>query len=495
MTEQGRELPSPTAPLNAAKVFLAETCIHADALTLCYWRGTFWQHVGSHWKELSKDDIRRRLYEFTAEAIYTKTTDKGIVVVMPWLPNDRRISMLVDALKAACALPDDIEPGSWLDGRTTGTTIALRNGLLDLNGRTLVPHTPLFFNMLALPFDYDAEAKCPEWDAFMRDLWGDDDEPPMALQEAMGAAVGGMLDLHRILVLVGPPRAGKSLIASIFEALVGKANTTWPRLVGLAEDKTLSSLIGKSLCIIADMRATARRAPEIAEALLGISGGDSFTIDRKYKEAWIGRLPVMLVMVSNELPTIRDASGALPSRYLPLILTQSWQGREDRGLKARLMGELPGILNRALDGLDALVKRGQFTVPKVSLEAVDELADMASPMKRFVEERLIVAPSDAEAGEYVVAVDALLLAYNVWARENREEEIGGAMLGKRLRAVVPQLRRSQPRDDAEGRRTSSYSGIRLAQARVGFGTGGTGNLAELAARTGKNLHVIGGGKP
>ena len=89
-------------------------------------------------------------------------------------------------------------------------------------------------------------------------------------------------------------------------------------------------MIGKSVCLIGDMRATGNKVPDIAEALLGISGEHSFTIDRKYIVAWIGKLSVFIVMASNELPTIKDASGALPSRYLTLPMTISWREKEDR---------------------------------------------------------------------------------------------------------------------------------------------------------------------
>lgn len=454
MTEQAPELPPPTAPYDVAERFLADTCTHPDALTLRYWRGTFWCWAGSHWAEQSRDHIRALLYDFTKCAIYVRKTKEG-PQLMPWCPNDRRVSALVDALKAASALPDDIEPGSWLVERQSGKTIALQNGLLEVNGRKLVPHTPLFFNTLALSFAYDAAAECPNWDGFMADLWGNGEEP-LALEEALGAAIAGKLDLHRILVLVGAPRSGKSTISAIFEALAGRPNVASPNLIGLTDDKTLASVIGKSLVVIGDVRAMGGKEPHIAEVLLKISGGDSFTIDRKYKDPWTGRLLALIVMVSNELPTIRDASGALPARYLTLILQKSWKGREDLGLRERLLGELPGILNHALDGLDELEKNGRFTEPAASREIAEELSDMASPMARFLEERCIV---DAD---HSAPVDELWREYNSWAQQYHEATVGKDLFGKRLHAAIPEVTRTQQRV-SDGRRIWKYSGVRLAR--------------------------------
>jgi putative DNA primase/helicase len=483
-------LPPPAAPFDVVKVFLAEKHAYDDTLTLRYWRGGFWRWVGPRWVELDKDHVRKLLYEFTDSALYIKRTNDGDKH-MPWLPNDRRISALVDAMKAACETPADIDAPVWLDGRKTGTIVACGNGLLQLDGRKLIPHTPHFFNLQALPFNYDSAAASPIWDGFMRELWGEDDEPPKALEEMMGAAVAGKLDLHRILVLVGPPRGGKSLIASTFEALVGPMNTSWVSLTGLTDDRTLSSLIGKSLVINSDIRATRRRGPEIAEVLLRISGQDSFTIDRKYKEAWTGPLHVLVVQISNELPTIRDASGALASRYLPLILTQSWLGREDPTLKERLMAELPGILNRALAGLDAIEANGRFTVPKASQEVAEELVEMASPMMRFVQERLTVMPEAGNRDDYMVETGELLRAYNDWAMSNHEEQINRSRLGQRLRAVLPQVQRAQPRHAVRGR-IVAYSGIRLEAKESDQQRAVHGALSEVMQRTKQNIRVIEG---
>lgn len=484
------ELPPPTAPLEVAKIFVTEQCQQGGAPTLLYWRGGWLAYNGAGWGEQSADTIRARLYEFTGKAVYVRQV-KGEKEIISWLPNDRRISALVDALKSVCLVPAELGARCWLDGRKTGTIIACRNGLLELKSRELIPHTPRYFNLTTLPFDYDPAAECPTWEKFMDDLWPGDDEPPNALEEMMGCAVAGKLDLQRIGVLIGPSRSGKSVIAAIFAALVGETNATWPALAGLADDGIRSSLIGKSLCVFADVRATAGKTPAIAEALLGISGQDSFTINRKYKEAWIGSLSTFLLMISNEFPTLKDASGALPRRYLPLILTESWLGREDRSLKARLLAELSGILNRALDGLEAVENSGRFTEPRASQGAAEELADMASPMKRFVDERIVEPPEGATRADYTATVDAVFRAYNAWADANHEERINKAWLGQRLHAVLPRITRSQLRAE-DGSRTPTYVGLRLLQGETTVEKLARAAVTELSRRTGKTVRVIAG---
>ena len=55
----------------------------------------------------------------------------------------------------------------------------------------------------------------------------------------------------------------------------------------------------------------------VVERLLSISGEDTLTVDRKYREPWTGQLPTRIVILSNELPRLTDSSGALASRISP----------------------------------------------------------------------------------------------------------------------------------------------------------------------------------
>ena len=131
---------------------------------------------------------------------------------------------------------------------------------------------------------------------------------------------------------------------------VCSGNPAWrPDIMGLATNFGIAPLIGKSLAIIGDARLSSRAdQAAITERLLSISGEDNLTIDRKFLPAWTGRLGVRFLIMTNELPRLADASGALASRFIVLMMQNSFYGREDRGLKNRLLIELPGILNWAL---------------------------------------------------------------------------------------------------------------------------------------------------
>ena len=84
-------------------------------------------------------------------------------------------------------------------------------------------------------------------------------------------------------------------------------------------------LIGKMLAVVADARLGSKAdVHAVAEQLLSISGGDPQTINRKSQTFWTGYLGVRFLITTNELPTIADASGTLPSRFVLLKLTRSF---------------------------------------------------------------------------------------------------------------------------------------------------------------------------
>ena len=91
--------------------------------------------------------------------------------------------------------------------------------------------------------------------------------------------------------------------------------------------------------------------------------------------------------MTNELPRLSDASGALASRFIVLTMTKSFFGKEDHGLTKKLLAELPGILNWALEGWRQLHDRGHFIQPTSAQDAIDDLEDLGSPITAFLRVR------------------------------------------------------------------------------------------------------------
>jgi putative DNA primase/helicase len=451
-------LPPPSQPMAVARIFVDE-CLHKDILTLRHWRGGWWMWKTTHWIEAEDAAVCSILYRFTEHAVYLEGKNEK-----KWAPTRRKIGDLVAALAGICLLPNDIDQPGWLDGEAAenGVIVSVKNGLLDVGARRLLPHTPQFFNQTSVPFDYDPGAAEPRrWLDFLALLWPMEPAAIDVLGEWFGYIVSGRTDLHKILLMVGPTRGGKGVIARALAALIGRKNVAGPTLNSLGSEFGLAPLIGKPLAVISDARFAGRDASIVVERLLSISGEDMLTVNRKYRDQWTGKLPSRLHVLSNELPKLGDASTAIVGRVVLLLLSHSWLGREDHQLEPALHTELTGILNWALDGLQRLTveNENRFT-PLVSAdEAIITMRDLASPVAAFVREQCEVHP------QREIPSDDLYAAFKPWAEDNGHSKKSKATFGRDLRAAVPSVSVRRPRDHSDrsdrDHRRPFYVGISL----------------------------------
>jgi putative DNA primase/helicase len=456
-------LPPPTAPMTVAREFVRHCCTHNGAgLTLRYWNGGWWTWRTTHWSEVQERAVRSLLYAFTEGAFYID--DKG--VAKPWSPTRKRIGDLLEALSALVILSDDIATPCWTDGREMDNPIvAVTNGLLDISSKELHAHTPRYFNQTSVPFNYNPKAPSPQkWFAFLDELWPQEPDAVNVLGEWFGYVISGRLDLHKILLTVGPTRGGKGVIARILAALIGKRNVCGPTLNSLGGDFGLAPLLGKSLAVISDARFVGKNGGIVVERLLSISGEDTLTVNIKYREQWNGKLSCRLHIISNELPKLGDASTAIVGRFVLLPLSRSWLGKENHGLEVELCAELPGILNWSLEGLERLTftNGNRFTRIAAADEAIIAMRDLASPVGAFVRERCVVGPREKDGSERASDVDVLYSAYKTYCEDSELPKLSKALFGRDLRAVAPSVRKTRPRaKEGQDKRPHVYTCIRL----------------------------------
>jgi putative DNA primase/helicase len=463
LPDPAQTLMPPGRPYEVAAIFLMQKyCAPSMERTLYWWRATWMVWRGSHWQELTRASLRAQLYHFTALATYVDADGN----MKPWAPTEKKITDLAGALASLCELSDVIEAPCWLDGRQTGTMIAVANGLLDVASRELTPHTPQFFNLHAVPFAYDAAAPEPEqWFAFLDSVWpsldGTSAHPAQdLLQEWFGYVLSGRTDLQKMLLMHGPTRGGRGTIGRVLTGLLGKDNVAGLRFDDLGKDFGMAHLIGKPLAIIGDERFSGKRMSEVVSALLMITGEDTIPVNRKKRDYWNGKLPTRLMVFSNELQKLSDASATIVGRFQVARMTKSWLGREDIGLLDRLLGELPGILNWALEGLRWLMDSGKFTTDPEAAETVAQMTALASPMQTYVEENCVVG----EGKEFQTYSVTLYHDHCAWRKVNGHMPIANNTFGVSLRAAFPQIR-SKRVTRPDGSQFRVYLGIRLKKPR------------------------------
>jgi len=436
-------------PGTTARTLLHRRYAHADGARLICWQGTFYEWNGANWQELREYDVDHLVYDFLDR-------DGG----NDYKPKKTNVSELCHALKNVAYFKSESAPPCWV--RDDGTRpppeqiIACANGLLHLPTRTTTPATPQFFSLNAVPFNYEPNAPAPaQWLRFLHNVWPNDSEAIATLQELFGYLLTPDTSQQKIFLIIGPKRSGKGTIARVLTEMLGAANVAGPSLASMAGDFGLQPLIGKQAAIVSDARLGGRTDPkQVAENLLRVSGEDRVDVARKGTTALSLKLGVRFVLLTNELPRIADASGAMASRFVILAMTESFIGREDPGLTSKLLRELPGVLAWAVEGWHRLNARGHFIEPRSSSELVQELADLGSPIGAFVRD-------ECRCGEAAEVEGVKLFdAWRTWCARQGMAHAGTVQtFGRDLRAAYPAITQGQRRVGND--RSRVYRGIAL----------------------------------
>jgi putative DNA primase/helicase len=449
----------PSAPLVSARAYLDREHCGRTVPTLHHQNATFFSWRKTHYCEITGEEIRSQLYAFLDRAEQPGQREGETI---PFNPTKSKVANVVEALAAETQLPSTIKAPCWLDDGNNPDAkdlVSCTNGLLYLPTREVFAHSPRLFSLNALEFPYDSNAAIPlEWLKFLKALWPDDPQSITMLQEMFGLLLTGDTSYQKAFLLVGPKRSGKGTIARVLTKLLGAANVCGPTLSSLAQNFGMSPMIGKRLAIISDARLGGKADHQIVvERILAVTGEDSLDIDRKFRDPWTGKLETRILMLTNELPKLADASGAFASRFMILLMKNSFFGKEDQGLADRLIGELPGILNWSLDGWKTLQARRRFVQPASSAAAQRDFEDLGSPIGAFVRDCCIIGPTAS------CRPDDLYKRWLAWCHEQNITHPGTVQtFGRDLRSVIPGIRTIQHR--VQGTPERFYEGVTLASA-------------------------------
>ncbi|MFD7570687.1 phage/plasmid primase, P4 family [Streptomyces sp. NPDC059810] len=454
--QENNRMPSPDTPVKVARQIIERMWTHGGHPTLLRWRGSWVQWTGAHWREIEHQSVTASIQAAMEHATYERVDkETGELTKVDWNPNTQRVSDVANAVKNVSLLRQDVESGSWIDGREAGRTVAFENGLLDISSRTMTPATPVYFNASSLPYAYrETDEQPTEWLKFMESVFPGDEESIRALQEWFGYVISGRTDLQKALMIIGPRRSGKGTIAAVLEALVGEKNMAGPTLAGLSQNFGLQSLIGKSAAVIDDARSPSRDQGIILERLLSMIGQGVLTVDRKNRDPWIGRIPARVMLMSNQLPDFADSSGAFAGRFVILDMKVSFYGREDPHLRDRLLEEIPAILRWSLDGLDRLTKRGHFVEPKTAASTRNTFEDSTATIKAFVEQLCEVDPG------HKIVKNLLFQVWVSWCEQRNFKPGTESTFAKNLKAFDPGIESYRSR--AKGETNWYFTGIKTA---------------------------------
>jgi putative DNA primase/helicase len=339
--------------------------------------GVCWKYNSRFWEPTTDDVINNLLL---SEAISSKIGDSSL-------------SSLVGSAKRLFDY--------WLggDNKTMGfnldapPVVNCHNGevWIDKEGKPeLRPHRPDSRLTSCLPIAYDPEATCPTFDSALLAIFSKASDPTDMVRhwnEVMGYGIQPLRDIACFWLLIGDGNNGKTKLLETLQRLVGSQAVFNTSIGNFSKDKfNVPGLHGKLLLVDDDIT----EGTHLADGLLKtISEAKDLSTRHAYgARTFKFRCLALPIMAGNHWPTTSDNSHGLRRRAQVIPFDRIFTKEDaDKELFPTIWEkELPGILNRALEGLARLRARGDFAPPADCLLAAQEFMAHANPLVAFIED-------------------------------------------------------------------------------------------------------------
>lgn len=257
--------------------------------------------------------------------------------------------------------------------------IPVLNGILDIFTRELEPFSPKYTFFTKIPVTYDASQKNELFEKFQSEIHKTVEDVKIN-QEMYGYCLLRNYKFEKAIMKIGGGRNGKSKDIECLKRLLGANNCVSIPLQTLENDKFIIAELHNKL---------ANLGPDISNESLkhtanikGLTGGDTFTADRKFKNKINFVNHAKMIFGTNNLPDVKnDESFGWHARWIFLeypyrfedpdvYYSLTSQERLDQNIrladknivsKMTTPEGLSGILNWALEGLSRLTSQKQFT--------------------------------------------------------------------------------------------------------------------------------------
>lgn len=305
------------------------------------------------------------------------------------------------------------------------------NGLLDLRDMTLHPHSPDFLSTIQLPVAYDPNADCQRFGQFLDQVLAAD--TVAVVQELLGYALVPDVRYQQAFLLLGAGANGKSVLLDVLRALVGPHNCSATPLQNLTSDKfAAATLVGKTLNLCADLSATTQKSTSVLKEVVA---GDTMVAQEKHRQPFTFRPFARLIFSANEAPGTTDASHGFWRRWVTIPFPRIFGtgegavGPQDRNLTAKLLAELPGILNYALVGLVRLRAQGGFSESESCAAALEGYRRRTDSVLEFLADACEKGP------QFATPKAALYSSYQDFCNVAGREPLGRTRFYERISAT------------------------------------------------------------
>lgn len=295
--------------------------------------------------------------------------------------------------------------------------INVKNGLLNINTKQILPHSSDFISVKQFPVVYDPNAKWTEVLKFFKQV--QNREGVTTLIKMFGyILMTYTVKYQKAFFFAGRGDNGKSVVIDLIEAFIGEDNCSSVKLHDLRNDRFMAAkMYGMIANTYADIPATNLQDVGLFKALVS---GDRITAQHKYGKLFDFRNRAKLVFSGNTIPLSEGEDDlAYFKRWVILRFEALFKGsKQDKELIKKLITpqNLSGSLNLALVGIKLLERDGFENIP---IEVIREEYDRQSlSHTTFVESKCTV--NLMKMNDYFIAKDNY---YSTYLNHCKEMEI------------------------------------------------------------------------
>lgn len=359
-------------------------------------RGWFeWTDFG--WRSLeSQHGPMNRVIELTQEALWevpTLTDSDARDELSADVRRAEKASAIRGILTLASTLPGIARQDSELDDRPD--LFAVRNGVIDLLTDEFRPAHPDDLITRIAGCDYDPDAACPRYDRYMG-RWQPDAEMRAYIHRIGGSALQGRPTEQTLPVFYGSGANGKgSTVNNAWLPVFGHYGMVIGVEVLLASQSSgvylpqKASLAGRRFVVTSEPGSGAKFATGTLKLL---TGGDPIQACAKYKAPMQVKPTWQVVMLTNRRPTPPASDGAVWRRLRAVPWDAAIpEGEWNTRLPEELGAELPGILNRLLEGWRDYRDHGyDIQVPRIVRESTSKWREEVDTHGQFIADQCTV---------------------------------------------------------------------------------------------------------
>lgn len=294
------------------------------------------------------------------------------------------------------------------------------------------------------------------------------------LQKVFGSILFGGNLCQKIVLILGKPGSGKSVVLDVMRLIVGAANTVQLRTEHLANRFETARFVGKKLLVGPDVEADFLRRKE-ANFLKSLVGHDFLSSEGKNNPNDVPlRGDMGVVVTSNHQLRINagDDLNAWRRRLLVLRFDKPFIGKKIPNFAERLVGEEgDAIFTWAIKGGELLAKDikaiGDFILSEDQKAKVQRIVDDSGSLRLFVE-TCLEKPGGGSFGG--LSTTEIVDAYNGFCRHREFEVQPDAVTQKKLPDLMMEIHglpKGKKVSGPDGRSGRGYHGVGLKDARDG----------------------------